>query len=333
MDVDRRAGGDRRDGNGVQPAPAGLGWSATAPPASAAAAQRAGRPRAKSGRRSPADTRQHGAQRPCGTHHQPPRAANLRDRLARRRLLDAYIDEQLAAGDVVVFGDVVPVLAETKRCSARAPYSVVELDLRQDGAALQSALAARTGRRTVPSTFVRGAHVGGNDAVRRRRAALPRRALAGEANAVAAPQAPAAAAPAGGAGNLGLGRERRARGGALRRAADGPVDPLALLRRMEAASPPLPRRSSRASRRWSTFTRRGARAAATWRRRWRSSSGSTTAAPSSSSTATTRATRSSSALRRRRDPAHCAHLADGPRAASSGACWSATCPSPCSTPT
>ena len=162
--------------------------------------------------------------------------------------LDAYIDEQLAAGDVVVFSKTwCPYCAETKALldAKGAPYSVVELDLRQDGAALQSALAARTGQRTVPSTFVRGAHVGGNDAVQAAaRSGFLDALLAGEANAVAAATtggATAAAAPAGGAGNLGLALASVALAAALYVAQrTSPVDPLALLRRMEAASPPLP---------------------------------------------------------------------------------------------
>ena len=162
--------------------------------------------------------------------------------------LDAYIDEQLAAGDVVVFSKTwCPYCAETKALldAKGAPYSVVELDLRQDGAALQSALAARTGQRTVPSTFVRGAHVGGNDAMQAAaRSGFLDALLAGEANAVAAATtggATAAAAPAGGAGNLGLALASVALAAALYVAQrTSPVDPLALLRRMEAASPPLP---------------------------------------------------------------------------------------------
>ena len=160
--------------------------------------------------------------------------------------LDAYIDEQLAAGDVVVFSKTwCPYCAETKALldAKGAPYSVVELDLLQDGSALQSALAARTGQRTVPSTFVRGAHVGGNDAVQAAaRSGFLDALLAGEANAVAAAAgATPAAAPAGGAGNLGLALASVALAAALYVAQrTSPVDPLALLRRMEAASPPLP---------------------------------------------------------------------------------------------
>ena len=40
---------------------------------------------------------------------------------------------------------------------------VVELDERTDGHAIQQSLAQSTGQRSVPSVFVHGQHVGGND--------------------------------------------------------------------------------------------------------------------------------------------------------------------------
>lgn len=42
-------------------------------------------------------------------------------------------------------------------------YSVMELNEREDGAAVQAALAELTGQRTVPNVFVKGKHIGGND--------------------------------------------------------------------------------------------------------------------------------------------------------------------------
>jgi glutaredoxin len=42
-----------------------------------------------------------------------------------------------------------------------------ELDRRADGSAIQQALEQMTGQRTVPSVFVHGQHVGGNDDTRR----------------------------------------------------------------------------------------------------------------------------------------------------------------------
>ena len=43
------------------------------------------------------------------------------------------------------------------------PYAVVELDRRDDGEAVQAALLSLTQQRTVPSVFVAGKHIGGND--------------------------------------------------------------------------------------------------------------------------------------------------------------------------
>lgn len=40
---------------------------------------------------------------------------------------------------------------------------VLELDERQDGAAIQAALLESSGQRTVPNVFFRGEHIGGND--------------------------------------------------------------------------------------------------------------------------------------------------------------------------
>eukprot|EP00980_Cylindrotheca_fusiformis_P021095 scaffold8090_cov82-Cylindrotheca_fusiformis.AAC.8 len=42
---------------------------------------------------------------------------------------------------------------------------IVELDQRQDGEEIQSALMQLTGQRTVPSAWVRGVHIGGSDDV------------------------------------------------------------------------------------------------------------------------------------------------------------------------
>lgn len=44
-------------------------------------------------------------------------------------------------------------------------FEAVELDQLKEGADLQSALANLTGQSTVPNTFVRGEHLGGNQAV------------------------------------------------------------------------------------------------------------------------------------------------------------------------
>lgn len=40
---------------------------------------------------------------------------------------------------------------------------VIELDQVDDGADIQAALLELTGQRTVPNTFIKGQHLGGND--------------------------------------------------------------------------------------------------------------------------------------------------------------------------
>jgi glutaredoxin len=40
---------------------------------------------------------------------------------------------------------------------------IIELDVVDDGAAIQDALAELTGQRSVPNVFIKGNHVGGND--------------------------------------------------------------------------------------------------------------------------------------------------------------------------
>eukprot|EP00980_Cylindrotheca_fusiformis_P000454 scaffold111_cov89-Cylindrotheca_fusiformis.AAC.1 len=42
---------------------------------------------------------------------------------------------------------------------------IVELDQREDGQEIQTALMQMTGQRTVPSAWVRGEHIGGSDDV------------------------------------------------------------------------------------------------------------------------------------------------------------------------
>ena len=45
------------------------------------------------------------------------------------------------------------------------PFTVHELDEMADGADIQSALLDLSGQKTVPNVFVKGKHLGGNDAM------------------------------------------------------------------------------------------------------------------------------------------------------------------------
>ena len=87
------------------------------------------------------------------------------------------IQDTVAASDVVVFEELVPLLPEDEEgAHARGdPVHGRELDERDDGQDIQDALAEMTGQRTVPSVFIKGTHVGGNDDTQRGlRAARPR---------------------------------------------------------------------------------------------------------------------------------------------------------------
>jgi glutaredoxin 3 len=68
---------------------------------------------------------------------------------------------------VVVFSKTYcPYCTATKALfdSLGVKYAVHELDkMGDDGPELQTALLKMTGQRTVPSVFVKGSHIGGND--------------------------------------------------------------------------------------------------------------------------------------------------------------------------
>lgn len=87
---------------------------------------------------------------------------------------DGLVTHLIGAHPVVVFSKTYcPYCRRAKATLASAaeaipgasPPHIVELDERPDGEALQQVLAARTGRRTVPSVWVGGVPVGGGDEV------------------------------------------------------------------------------------------------------------------------------------------------------------------------
>lgn len=79
----------------------------------------------------------------------------------------AYILSEVGSHDVVVFSkSYCPFCTSTKSLFEKLPgveARVIELDQRDDGDAIQSALLDKTGQRTVPSVFIKGEHIGGND--------------------------------------------------------------------------------------------------------------------------------------------------------------------------
>ena len=80
--------------------------------------------------------------------------------------LSESIQQTIAADKVVIYSKSwCPYCTQCKALfdEMRQPYTVVELDQRDDGEQLQAALLTMTQQRTVPSVFVSGQHIGGND--------------------------------------------------------------------------------------------------------------------------------------------------------------------------
>lgn len=78
----------------------------------------------------------------------------------------AKVDEFIQTNRVALFSKTwCPYCNKVKELfkSLNLDVAVMELDLLEDGAAIQDALIAKTGQKTVPSVFVGGTHVGGCD--------------------------------------------------------------------------------------------------------------------------------------------------------------------------
>jgi glutaredoxin 3 len=80
----------------------------------------------------------------------------------------AFIDSEIATHPVVVFSKTwCGYCSATKRLFQMnypvTPVILHELDKMVGGEAIQQALLEKTGQRTVPSVFVAGQHIGGND--------------------------------------------------------------------------------------------------------------------------------------------------------------------------
>jgi len=79
-----------------------------------------------------------------------------------------FVDAKIANNKIVVFSKTYcPYCAKTKQYFAtkypQEPVEVVELDIHDDGSAIQDYLKDMTGARSVPRTFINGSIVGGND--------------------------------------------------------------------------------------------------------------------------------------------------------------------------
>ncbi|CAM9317264.1 unnamed protein product [Pylaiella littoralis] len=79
-----------------------------------------------------------------------------------------FIEKEIEGNNVVVFSkSYCPFCTRTKNLFAGlgVDATVYELDQMDDGDTIQAILGAKTGQTTVPNVFVKGTHVGGNDAV------------------------------------------------------------------------------------------------------------------------------------------------------------------------
>jgi len=94
------------------------------------------------------------------------RAGGARPAWRRATTMSFDLGGAIAGADVVVFSKSwCPFCQKTKKALTleEIPFTAVELDERDDGDAIQEELAVLTGQRTVPSVFIKGTHVGGND--------------------------------------------------------------------------------------------------------------------------------------------------------------------------
>ncbi|KAH7363337.1 glutaredoxin [Plectosphaerella cucumerina] len=78
-----------------------------------------------------------------------------------KETVQKYIDDNR----VIVFSkSYCPYCRQAKQAldGLRTAYEAIELDQRDDGAALQDALQAISGQRTVPNIYIGQKHIGGN---------------------------------------------------------------------------------------------------------------------------------------------------------------------------
>ncbi|XP_010535822.1 PREDICTED: glutaredoxin-C4 [Tarenaya hassleriana] len=78
----------------------------------------------------------------------------------------AFVQKTISSHKIVIFSkSYCPYCRRAKSVFKelhQVPH-VVELDEREDGSSIQSAVAEMVGRRTVPQVFINGKHIGGSD--------------------------------------------------------------------------------------------------------------------------------------------------------------------------
>ncbi|KAL0589697.1 hypothetical protein ABG067_002246 [Albugo candida] len=87
------------------------------------------------------------------------------DTLMAGEMSKEFVENEIKVNPVVVFSkSYCPFCTKTKSLLAKhsAKHKVIELDLVQDGEAIQATLHEMTGQNTVPNIFIGGQFVGGN---------------------------------------------------------------------------------------------------------------------------------------------------------------------------
>lgn len=82
--------------------------------------------------------------------------------------IEELVKSEIENNDVIVFSkSYCPFCSATKglfdEVYGADKYKVIELDQVDNGGEIQKTLAEMTGQRTVPNTFIKGQHLGGND--------------------------------------------------------------------------------------------------------------------------------------------------------------------------
>ncbi|ORX60371.1 glutaredoxin [Hesseltinella vesiculosa] len=82
--------------------------------------------------------------------------------------IEQLVEELIANNKIVIFSKTYcPYCTSTKTLFKKLGQdaTIIELDTRNDGSAIQNYLLTKTGQRTVPNVFVKQQHIGGNDNV------------------------------------------------------------------------------------------------------------------------------------------------------------------------
>lgn len=89
---------------------------------------------------------------------------SLSDKMPPVENVKSFVDQLIKENNVMIFSkSYCPFCHKVKDIfkGINAPYKAYELDLEENGAAIQDALLAKTSQKTVPNVFINGKHLGG----------------------------------------------------------------------------------------------------------------------------------------------------------------------------